>query len=231
MGMPRALNEKYKEFKLQFFFDKGPFSFEERLFYVYKVGAMNMDLFDIYTKVELPPIIAILCGMKHRFKIDFIDDNHNPSSTGVDGLTRIEYEKYQGIKMSFGKYVAVTRKVTIATLIHSKLKEIDAQKLESDIKQAKVRDGALKFKNKIFASRAFPSKLKQLIFYRDNYQCQICGKGKEKLFSEGLHLEVDHVVEWSDGGETSYSNGRTICSDCNKGKYHAKSIIAFCNAA
>jgi hypothetical protein len=40
----------------------------------------------------------------------------------------------------------------------------------------------------------------------------------------GLHLEVDHIQAFADGGLTTYSNGQTMCSECNKAKHHTKSV-------
>jgi len=77
---------------------------------------------------------------------------------------------------------------------------------------------------KVYESRTFPSKLRNLIFNRDNFKCKVCNKHKDQL-PENIFLEVDHIIEWQDGGETMYSNGQTICSDCNKGKHHAKKYL------
>lgn len=82
------------------------------------------------------------------------------------------------------------------------------------------------WKRIIYSSRQYPPKLRHLIFYRDNYTCQICGRTKQQLIRENLHLEVDHIQEWEDGGETCYENGQTVCSECNKGKHFAKKYIS-----
>ena len=66
--------------------------------------------------------------------------------------------------------------------------------------------------------RLFSGRLRQMIFERDNYKCVLCGKG----VSDGVSIEVDHIIEWVDGGRTIYDNGQTLCSDCNKGKHLIK---------
>jgi len=76
-------------------------------------------------------------------------------------------------------------------------------------------------KQKVYSQRGFPLKLRVLIFQRDKYTCKICGKHKDNL-KKNIHLEIDHIIEWEDGGETTYFNGQTVCSECNKGKHHAK---------
>lgn len=80
------------------------------------------------------------------------------------------------------------------------------------------------FKDKIYNQRSFPSSLRHYIYQRDNFTCQICGKHKSQL-PKKIHLEVDHIIAWQDGGQTTLSNGQTVCSDCNKGKHHAKKYL------
>ncbi|EMJ99124.1 MULTISPECIES: HNH endonuclease [unclassified Leptospira] len=79
--------------------------------------------------------------------------------------------------------------------------------------------------NRVFQSRCFPGMLSELIFRRDNYTCQICGITRKLAIKNGLYMEVDHIIEWEDGGKTSYSNGQTLCSKCNKAKHHVKKLL------
>lgn len=77
------------------------------------------------------------------------------------------------------------------------------------------------FLKKVYKSRLFPPMLKHLIFTRDKFKCQICNKHKSQL-NDDICLEVDHIKAWIDGGETTYHNGQTLCSLCNKAKHHSK---------
>jgi len=81
-------------------------------------------------------------------------------------------------------------------------------------------------KRTVYSQRRFPPALRHLVFCRDQFTCQICGRTKQQLIRENLHLEVDHIQEWEDGGETCYENGQTVCSECNKGKHFAKKYIS-----
>lgn len=72
--------------------------------------------------------------------------------------------------------------------------------------------------------RVYTGTLRQLIFERDNYSCQCCGISKDKVIEKGIHLEVDHIIEWEDGGQTTYENGQTLCSECNKAKHRVKRL-------
>lgn len=78
-----------------------------------------------------------------------------------------------------------------------------------------------KYKYAEYKSRTFTGKLRMLIMMRDQHRCRLCGKSADSL-RHNEHLEVDHIVSWSDGGRTTYKNGQTVCSTCNKGKFHAE---------
>ena len=80
-----------------------------------------------------------------------------------------------------------------------------------------------RIEHKVYKQRTFPVTLKAIIFERDKYKCRICGRHRDKL-KKKEHLEVDHIKAWIDGGETTYHNGQTLCSSCNKAKHHVKKI-------
>ncbi len=52
------------------------------------------------------------------------------------------------------------------------------------------------------------------IMQRDNFKCVLCGAS----VSDGVSLEVDHIVPIARGGKTEPSNLRTLCHACNAGK-------------
>lgn len=57
------------------------------------------------------------------------------------------------------------------------------------------------------------------ILLRDGFRCLSCGSSP--LREPGVELHVDHIVPWSDGGETTDNNLETKCSRCNLGKGNA----------
>jgi 5-methylcytosine-specific restriction endonuclease McrA len=59
-------------------------------------------------------------------------------------------------------------------------------------------------------------RLRFLVMRRDAFKCQHCGKSPATHANIELHL--DHVIPWSEGGETTFDNLRTLCRDCNLGK-------------
>ena len=63
--------------------------------------------------------------------------------------------------------------------------------------------------------RRVTPKMKVRVLERDNYTCQMCGK----TVKDGVKLEVDHIHPFSKGGSDDISNLRTLCQECNRGKY------------
>jgi len=55
------------------------------------------------------------------------------------------------------------------------------------------------------------------IYQRDGFRCYYCKRHKDE-FLKGVHLTLDHKIPYSDGGEDSFKNLVTACSECNKGK-------------
>lgn len=64
--------------------------------------------------------------------------------------------------------------------------------------------------------RSAPPLLKLRVFKRDRYCCVRCGKSPAT--HPGLVLHCDHIKPWSLGGETTYDNLQTLCSECNLSK-------------
>ncbi len=62
--------------------------------------------------------------------------------------------------------------------------------------------------------RGVSDRLRYRVMKRDEFKCQTCGR----TWSQGNILEIDHIIPWSKGGETTFDNLRTLCSSCNRGK-------------
>lgn len=67
---------------------------------------------------------------------------------------------------------------------------------------------------KMKTSRTVSPRLRFKVFMRDNFICQYCGKTAQ----DGAKLEADHIIAYSNGGETILENLRTACWTCNNGK-------------
>jgi hypothetical protein len=64
--------------------------------------------------------------------------------------------------------------------------------------------------------RAPSLRLRWKVLQHDRFTC--CGCGRSPATTAGIELCVDHIIAWSNGGETTLANLRTLCSDCNLGK-------------
>lgn len=59
-------------------------------------------------------------------------------------------------------------------------------------------------------------RLRFLVMKRDDFKCCICGRSPAT--TQGIELQVDHIIPWSKGGESTIDNLQTLCRDCNLGK-------------
>lgn len=59
-------------------------------------------------------------------------------------------------------------------------------------------------------------RLRFLVNRRDRFTC--CACGRSPATHPGVVLHVDHIVPWSQGGETTLGNLQTLCEVCNIGK-------------
>ncbi|MBI5075645.1 MAG: HNH endonuclease [Nitrospirae bacterium] len=67
--------------------------------------------------------------------------------------------------------------------------------------------------------REISPRLRFSILLRDGFRCQSCGRSPIKI--PGIDLHVDHILPWSQGGETVPDNLQTKCQTCNLGKGNA----------
>ncbi len=54
------------------------------------------------------------------------------------------------------------------------------------------------------------------VMKRDGFKCVLCGVSPAT--SIGAELHIDHIIPWSQGGETIEENLRTLCFQCNLGR-------------
>ncbi|MEN9373750.1 MAG: hypothetical protein RIR79_1302 [Pseudomonadota bacterium] len=57
---------------------------------------------------------------------------------------------------------------------------------------------------------------KEQVFIRDRYTCLCCGKTKTQ--DTRARFEVDHIIPFKFGGQTTIDNSQTLCSICNQAK-------------
>ena len=60
--------------------------------------------------------------------------------------------------------------------------------------------------------------LKYDVMRRDNFKCNYCGKSPAT--DSNVELEIDHIIPVSKGGDNNIDNLKTICKNCNIGKFN-----------
>ena len=82
---------------------------------------------------------------------------------------------------------------------------------------AYVLDGKPKHLN----LRAFPDRIKNTVYIRENGLCANradpnCPMGDKQIPESEVH--ADHITPWSEGGETEIKNCQILCAECNRRK-------------
>lgn len=67
----------------------------------------------------------------------------------------------------------------------------------------------------IGSSAAVSLRLRFLLFKRDGYRCQMCGRSPGK---DNVKLEAGHKLARARGGSDSLDNLLTLCFECNRGQ-------------
>jgi hypothetical protein len=62
-----------------------------------------------------------------------------------------------------------------------------------------------------FGKRRIPDSVRATVLLRDGGRCRAC--------RTAVHLEVDHIIPVSKGGQTEESNLQTLCRRCNRRKW------------
>ena len=66
------------------------------------------------------------------------------------------------------------------------------------------------------SSRDPSLRLRFFVLKRDDFRCRACGASPAT--KPGLHLHIDHILPWSQGGMTTADNLQSLCEPCNLGK-------------
>jgi hypothetical protein len=80
-----------------------------------------------------------------------------------------------------------------------------------------VQDPNLPTASKVAVSRRNPpDRLRLRVLDRDAFRCVLCGRSPAT--ERGVVLHLDHIIPFSDGGQTVFENLRTLCETCNQGR-------------
>ena len=83
--------------------------------------------------------------------------------------------------------------------------------------QAMEGGGTLQGEDYQKGARFGMTNLREAVFVRDKYTCQICGK----TVKDGIILHAHHIVYRSNGGTNRLNNLLTVCDRCHTSKNHA----------
>lgn len=95
------------------------------------------------------------------------------------------------------------------------------RKLSQEGQLIKISKGVYKYDPKFVKNnklRDFTPAQKEEIFKRDGYKCVVCGRG----LKDGVEIHADHIKPRDLGGQSTVSNGQTLCAQHNFQKKNLK---------
>ena len=223
MTLPRYLEEKF----LLCLTNSSPL---EKLVYALCAGAdYGQQVFDVLNtekqNKEALPYECVIWGFIRARWAYFELRRYRQNKS--DYMEHSAAKLYRGLeRLPSGAHVAEWRPVTVPRYFLARLEQFNSEREISDRRNAELAKNIALLRNKVYVSRCFPAHLRTIMFERDGYRCQLCLRDRLTLLKLGLHLEVDHILPYIDGGKTTYSNGQTLCSECNVAKHHAKSYLS-----
>jgi hypothetical protein len=100
---------------------------------------------------------------------------------------------------------------------------MDASPILAELEPSTSARGSTSRRPKRTTAKTVNWRLRFLVLRRDGFRCKACGRSPAN--EAGVELEVDHVVPWSDGGETVLANLQSLCEKCNGGKSNLASTV------
>ena len=90
---------------------------------------------------------------------------------------------------------------------------VESEDISENLLEEKLKND---INSKHHTPRNINTRLRFKVLSRDKFKCCACGASPAK--DPAVELHVDHIVPWSEGGETVIENLQTLCSKCNLGK-------------
>lgn len=225
MGLPRDLMELYISTG-NYWTGGGSLDVLDGLRVAMQVGARHSELF--YTLINKGVSLSKIYDdfIKQGIKETKYGITREEMNEYIDPMAKVRAKRYVGLRDNGRGGEAEYLSFVIPYYFKNSLDEYNKARLENDLGEIEKREEIMKIKKRVYQSRTFPAALRQIIFAEDCYCCRSCGRHRDVLVELGLHLEVDHILPWVDGGETSYENAQTLCSECNKAKHHTKKYMS-----
>lgn len=206
-----------------------------------KIISPDLDIFEMYSDFSGEPIglaeyivpglpeqnipFAYIYGVPKTTWNDFKEYveklliTHNGKKYGPFFLkARIKDIKRKGCKYPFHELVPL--------LMLSVINYTDSKILKPTTLVQERSDAGIEFNWEDYKERDFKKERRRSpiskhmrfeIYQRDKFRCFYCKRHKDNL-PTGVHLTLDHKIPHSDGGDDSFENLVTACSECNKGK-------------
>lgn len=191
------------------FKDNGIFVKLEYILPKYHPSAMWVDFAKHKNEPTIP--FEVLMDTLRSYAIVYGDCaiKHVDIKLSKDGLVDEEHSSYGYDFRTFVEMLSVNEfrfELLVEKCIFELIKPLQYQWFE---KPKKKRN---KYKRKPISGR-----LRQDVFMRDNYTCQICGANRYK---DNAKIEVDHIIPVSKGGTNDINNLQTLCRRCNREKHN-----------
>lgn len=145
--------------------------------------------------VDFTDTLKVSFEKYHEYEEEFVSAELLTPTTTIVFICQAIYTSPKGRNSYSGK-----KAYTVEDL------QIHKQHIEELEKQKETKE---------YQRRMMTQSLRYDIMKRDNFRCVLCGRGAE----DGVKLHVDHIIPVSKGGKTVRSNLRTLCEDCNIGKW------------
>lgn len=130
-----------------------------------------------------------------------------PTSTDIKGgISRYSFQSYV---RRFGGW----RNTLQAFVDYINSEDTDTKDTQENV-DIELNNSTVPIKHK--TKRDINLRLRFKVMQRDNFKCCICGASPAK--DPSVELQIDHIIPWAKGGETTIDNLQTLCTKCNLGK-------------
>ena len=130
-----------------------------------------------------------------------------PTSTDIKGgISRYSFQSYV---RRFGGW----RNTLKAFVDYINSEDTDTKDTQENV-DIELNNSTVPIKHK--TKRDINLRLRFKVLQRDNFKCCICGASPAK--DPTVELQIDHIIPWAKGGETTIDNLQTLCTKCNLGK-------------
>lgn len=145
----------------------------------------------------------------------FVDDSTHESYRYSEFCDKQRYEEAMLKSRTYNPefpYVLLHLDAVTPWKYHKKDFQYNFSDIVKCYERAKDKKGQMTFVEQ--QRRVVTDSLRYDILRRDGFRCRICGS----CASDGVKLEVDHIIPVSKGGKSTMDNLQTLCERCNRGK-------------